>query len=149
MLSSVTFADVSDEARQSITQAYHKACKAAEIKFLPGMFCFRHSSFKAFGPDGREINLLGQEIAVKNLLDNSLSAKEHTRILELSTGQNATVVALVEDVLQLEFVERVGGTPQLKTLKTRSRDTWSLTILGWRQMESRIIEQKMEEDEES
>ena len=102
--------------------------------------------FKAYGPDQREINTLGEEQNLGALLATAISAEEAVEIVSMTDAPDGSVVCHVKDRLVLRFAER-GKSPRHLVISTESKDTWKRTPLGWRQYKSQILQQSLEHEE--
>lgn len=129
-----------------IRSVYEKSCRATSLKFLPAMLAHRSSEFKAYGPDQREINTLGEEQNLGALLATAISAEEAVEIVSMTDAPDGSVVCHVKDRLVLRFAER-GKSPRHLVISTESKDTWKRTPLGWRQYKSQILQQSLEHEE--
>lgn len=132
--------------RSEIKAVYEKSCRATALKFLPAMLAHRSSEFKAYGPDQREINTLGEEQNLGALLASALSAEEAVEIISVTDTPDGSIVCHVKDRIVLRFAEK--GKPRRQmVISTESKDTWKRTSLGWRQYRSQIIRQSLEHEE--
>lgn len=129
-----------------IKAVYEKSCRATSLKFLPAMLAHRSSDFKAYGPDQREINTLGEEQNLGAMLASAISAEEAVEIISVTDAPDGSVVCHVKDRIVLRFREK--GKPQRQlVISTESKDTWKRTSLGWRQYKSQILRQSLDPEE--
>ncbi len=125
----------------AIQAAYQKACTAAALKYMDGIFSVRTANFVAFTMDGHKVNLQKDRAAIEKIILNALNVKQSSNIQEFKLLDSRHAQCRTRDYLEVRTVDTVEKHVVDFSVETVSKDEWILTKRGWRQTSSRVLEQ--------
>lgn len=130
-------------AEGKIKQAYYKATKGAELKFLDGQLSMRHKDFRLTDQDGHAVDLRMERIRLGKLYAMALEVKETASVRSLQIVGGTRARCKVQYHTEFFVVENPTAKPALLTMDSECEDEWTLTPKGWKQSSSHITQQRL------
>ena len=125
--------------QKEIENAYKKAARALELKFLDGLFSLRDWNFEAYNQRGQGVDLVAERQRFIDLFKAAQSATERDTVSAFRQIDAGNAECEVHQLIEVKSASGV-----LK-LDSRVRDRWVLTKRGWRIRSSRILKQTLKQ----
>lgn len=140
-LCAVTRAGADDAAavRHDIQAGYDRMCAAAARRDVDGWLALKTPDFVSVSLDGKKSELSGQRAMMKLLMTRVARVNAHVTVEGFKrTGPREAVVRIHDHT---EMTLEGSTRPSLFVLDTRADATWIKTAAGWREKQSRSLQE--------
>lgn len=127
--------------KRELSAAYVKASRAAQLKYLEGIYSIRGPEFEVIQPDGRKADLALERSQQAHLLSSSLKIREKTVVKSVEMRGPNSARCRVEFLTEFTMLDSASAKPYVLKLDTLCEDDWTKGDKGWLQSRSRVLRQ--------